>query len=298
MIEFLSYGDKLKRGIYHRHSRFKTVVNFVSSENRLISLVCPNIGPGPSNIEISADSIPGSPWVLTVADKGIYLDNLGIFPYDGFTKGIYKSHFSNYLGKTGESKNQAHPGTKIIKNIGCWEEHLLNRDPGLEGAGKSLLFLLKPEYEEYFKSGFDKAFCQRAKDAVTGIFSENYLEGVKKLKGIGCGLTPGGDDFISGLLVALNLVEWLEKTDLQSVMEAIHDTAVGTNLISNTFISQSRDGNLFHKFNTMIALIFSGREDKESIRQAAEQLAAVGETSGLDMSTGFLMGITRRNVWL
>jgi len=50
------------------------------------------------------------------------------------------------------------------------------------------------------------------------ILSGNILLGVGSIKGLGPGLTPAGDDFNSGLLIALNLVEkiclWICRNQL------------------------------------------------------------------------------------
>ena len=107
------------------------------------------------------------------------------------------------------------------------------------------------------------------------------------MKGCGLGLTPGGDDFIAGLLIGLYVLQKLNKQNLQPNMDAIFRAAQGDNIFSNTFLDLARRGLLFGRMKDLLLALISGGESP--VRKAAERLFAIGETSGADLATGFFM---------
>ena len=74
-------------------------------------------------------------------------------------------------------------------------------------AELSLAALLSNNRTKEFSTGFQKAFLQQMKTGTDLIFSGDVASGVKNLRGCGFGLTPSGDDFLSGLLFAIDFIE-------------------------------------------------------------------------------------------
>ena len=115
------------------------------------------------------------------------------------------------------------------------------------------------------------------------------LAGVSILKGIGRGLTPSGDDFISGLLFALNVRGLLGVQNVQSLIEEIFAAAKTDNPLSMAFMRSARDGRPFEKLKYMISSL-AGSDTKELVRRTLD-LLTVGATSGADIAVGLLIGL-------
>ena len=131
---------------------------------------------------------------------------------------------------------------------------------------------------------------RRIEEAVTAITHKDppgLLSGIRKLKGLGFGLTPSGDDYIAGLLAAFNLLESLDGIDRSGLRREIAAAARSGNLLSNSFITLAADGFLFAGFKELVGALL--QEDADDIRRATEKLVALGESSGSDMGVGFLL---------
>ncbi|MDP3684996.1 MAG: DUF2877 domain-containing protein, partial [Ignavibacteria bacterium] len=175
---------------------------------------------------------------------------------------------------------------KFWQNLDHFEKALIENS-----SGKSLTFLLDGSRKENFKSSYEIEFVRRFGSAIECFTSSNYLEGVKLIKGIGFGLTPSGDDFISGFLIALNLIQKTGRVDYSNLIVHIYEAAKGNNAFTNAFLLASKNGSLFEKFKNLIhSILYSGQNE---ILENTRTLISFGETSGADQGVGFLFGIKR-----
>ncbi len=277
-IEIVSIGDRIFPGEYTLHSRFRRVVNFTDGE-KLIALVTGEVGSGPVNI-VANDLDPG-----LIEELRIYPGTITIngepYPFD--RRLIFHSHPG-----TGPIDNQC-----LTRNLRTFEAALLELSPP-----GSLAFLIDRKREANFTSSFEKGFVERVKEGTQTIFSgtdritpdaKDIISGVKKIKGLGFGLTPSGDDFIAGLLVALNLIELIDGINRAKLREEIVKVSRSGNLLSNSFISLAGDGYLFEGFKDLLSALIEG--DKAGIRARTETLISLGSSSGSDMAIGFLLTI-------
>jgi hypothetical protein len=181
---------------------------------------------------------------------------------------------------------------------------------------QSLSFLLEKKETTLpsFVEGDFEGECRRIiKAGVDQILYGDIITGVRMIKGLGPGLTPSGDDFNSGLLIAMNLVNNIHdrinqplrfrktsevserrlfrKTSEVSIIDQVYNAAKGKNLFTNSFLSCASNGYLFYKFRELIsALQFSNVKE---IINSTELVLTTGETSGADQLTGFLIGMKR-----
>ena len=278
-IEIVSIGDRIFPGEYSLHSRFRRVVNFTEGE-RLVALVTEEVGSGPVNI-VAKGLDPGLIDDTLRIDPGTITINGGPYPFDRAK--ICHSH----LG-VGSIDDQ-----RLMENLGVFEDALLELSP--PGC---LAFLIDEKREANFTSSFEKGFIARIKEGTKSIVNptnqiapdaNSIVSGVKKIKGLGFGLTPSGDDFIAGLLVALNLMERLDGTDHTKIKREIVSVSRGGNIFSNSFISLAGDGYLFEGFKDLLSALIDG--DKTGIRARTENLLSLGASSGSDMAVGFLLTI-------
>jgi hypothetical protein len=110
--------------------------------------------------------------------------------------------------------------------------------------------------------------------------------------GVGAGLTPSGDDFVTGLLLVLNRwkdVLW-DRDDLdlinQSVVEAAYQK---TTTLSANLIELASFGEGDERILKAIDWIMAGNADESSI---VDDLVDWGSSSGVDILAGFTAAIT------
>ncbi len=262
-MEILSVGDDVKSGIYILHSTFEKVKNFVSSD-RLISVVSSQVGAGP-NLIISDYFLTRSFKQITVKDNKLFF---GEFEYD-FDNGIkYSSNL--HIQKID------YDFFRYVSEIPQRYSDLLDFD--------SLFFLLK---EKYFpKTVFQKNFFQYAYDNTRDLSIENISNVVAKMKGLGIGLTPSGDDFNAGIIYALHIIKIFIKKDLSDIIETCYQNSLGKNKISNTFLYYSYKNMYFSDFKN-----FLNNLGKYECEYYLQKLLSHGHTSGSDLLAGFILTI-------
>jgi hypothetical protein len=271
MIEIISYGDRLEKGNYKMHSRFNKAVNFISA-NTIASIVNEEIGAGPLNIVIRGSDLKDVR-SLTIDDKGFLL-NSSRFDFDDARRFDSRIEFVDI------------DIDKFEFNMYIFENCLLQYSSVM-----SLAFLLNEERRKNFRTSFERELVKRFEIGITKVFSSKLIEGIKMIKGAGFGFTPSGDDFLCGLLIALNIATRLFKLDLTEWINRIYNTARGNNPISNAFLRCAKEGLLFERFKKLVySILYFG---KKEIFECSQTLLSVGETSGADMGVGFLMGLKR-----
>lgn len=111
------------------------------------------------------------------------------------------------------------------------------------------------------------------------------------LAGLGPGLTPAGDDFIAGILLALALVrEQRLDPSLNAIATLLVETAAPrTHEISGAFLRAAYDGQVGERWHPLLAALTAG--DVARIVETVVPVLMTGETSGADMLAGFLVGI-------
>lgn len=116
------------------------------------------------------------------------------------------------------------------------------------------------------------------------------MEGVGLLKGVGFGLTPQGDDLISGTLVAIYVYGLMEQLSTESLRHEIYERARTSNEISNSFLYYASLGRVYEKFRDVLDAL---ARDSVRIHDAASRFQGIGETSGADVSTGFIVSMKK-----
>ncbi len=108
------------------------------------------------------------------------------------------------------------------------------------------------------------------------------------LAGLGPGLTPAGDDFLAGMLLALALVrEHHPDAELAELATLLLDTAAPrTHEISAAYLRSAHAGETSERWHPLLAALSTG--DLEAVRAAAGAVMEAGETSGADMLAGFI----------
>jgi hypothetical protein len=154
---------------------------------------------------------------------------------------------------------------------------------------KSLAFLLDGKRRKNFRSGFERAYAAQIQRGARLVFQGRLREGIGHLKGCGPGLTPGGDDFIAGVLIGLHVLQKLRGRDYRRRIDAVYRAARSSNVFSSTFLDLARRGWLFGRMKDLVSALVAG--SGAAVDKAAKALFTVGETSGADLATGFFMTV-------
>ena len=108
---------------------------------------------------------------------------------------------------------------------------------------------------------------------------------IAPLLGLGPGLTPSGDDYLGGLLVALSLVGRSGVRD--HLWQALHPLAIArTTAISRAHLAAAAEGLGSAALHAALGAILSGTTQRIAV--ACARLAGVGHTSGWDALAGAL----------
>lgn len=257
-------GDQLPQGVFKLHSSFDKVLNYYDHDH-LVSIVLPEVGA--SAVSMVVHEIPAEkPLKLIIESKQIIWGPLIINKKDC---PIYRS-------------------APEIKSLPVNIDELI--DLSLSTLSKSgLLFLIAQEKNQPSRI-IEQKFAQKMQEGVK-LFFVNPLKGAEKIKGLGFGLTPTGDDFLCGTLAALWLKNKLEKLKTENLIEEIYQISLGENLLVNSFLKQAKNGHFFAQFKAMAENL----NHQENFKIKAESLAEVGDSSGAAMLLGFLLTLKEFN---
>jgi len=157
------------------------------------------------------------------------------------------------------------------------------------GKTGSLLELLDPPSDE--PPPAQRVFLARARLGALALVQglakrslEMRLTGVKALAGLGGGLTPAGDDFIVGAMLAA----WagLYGEGAEALCPPIAEAAAPlTTTLSAAYLHAAARGECMAHWHSLLEAVL---RDQQDLRMEIGDLLAVGHTSGADALAGFL----------
>lgn len=266
MIQLSSIGDQIATGDYRRHSCFNRAANFVSGDS-LLSCVDDSIGPGPLNMVIEGISL-NSIRSVVIDDSEIWIDG----------ETLQARLTNKYCSKLIFEK-QVEP-EKLRRNIDFFGECL-----GHQSNPLSLAFLIDSAREQQFHTAFEIELANRFRVAARQFTGPDYIPGVEKLRGMGYGLTPAGDDFIAGGVSALYITQTIFQKDNSDKLSQIYYRARGENMLCNSFLMCCAGGHFPWRMNDLLKAVISGMND--DILSRTKRLLEIGATSGADWGVGY-----------
>lgn len=279
------HGDILEDGEYFLHSSFSTVINFHSkaSNNYLLSF-SRNLLKNPSSINVNHGFFN----LVCDAQKIIIEnDNLQIYRDDRLSSFYIGEKHKIYSSRINiETPIEDHLDQAIDKAIEILKSH---------SSSIGMLYLLDSSKEKYVHGRFNQALMENFKEAIELLYQKSDISSaIKKLKGVGHGLTPSGDDYILGLIAATFIIEKTIHKDLNKLRTSLFELAIGENKFSNTYLYFASNGN----FNELLKKFMEALITNSNIENTLNELINFGSTSGADIATGLLQGLQRRNSWL
>ncbi len=270
----VSHGDCLEPGTYLLHSTFRKAVNYYRAD-RLLSFVTPDVGGGPATIVLDDLAL-------------VRGDRFGITK-DAAVGGGALFRLSESTRYVSSLSPPASPPAGLEARIALLDSHVRRAS-----HPASLAFLLDGSRKQLAASPFEKALRARVEDGWRLFRDGRPEEGIHRLRGAGLGLTPSGDDFIAGLSGGLHLHCVLRQAEAGPLLNAIFRLASRENLIAWNFIRFSTQGRFPEKVKCLLQVLIEGPE--EEVPSRADQVLAMGETSGADFCTGLLCALKMKIV--
>ena len=238
----LSIGDRVRPGLYAVRARFARSALLLGEGDRALFVVDPSIGAGPLNLVVDAPRIAAAGETLAVSRRN---------------KAPRFDSAMPRLRRAGRAK--------LLRVL---ESALPRRAPP-----ESLVSLFFPAQR---LSRMQRARDARFHAALAQVASGRLKTGIRLIRGCGEGLTPSGDDFLCGWMLACRLRESpaLAKTILKH--------ALGRNPVSNAFLAVSAQG----RVNAAVQRLL---ESPASARVQA--VCAFGHSSGADLLCGIRYGL-------
>jgi hypothetical protein len=264
-IEAVSVGDGIdlneSRGVIH--TAFRNVIN-CKVDGSLVSIVTPAIGSGPNNIVVDSVDL----MFFTAPEQDIC--------------DLNSISFSNARVFDSRLVLEENDSSEFLSNLHFLEQIVID-----EASPLSCAFMLDERRAGFFRTSFETGTRDYLRQAYTGFLSGS-LEEVGRLKGAGFGLTPQGDDLISGSLIAIYAFGLMNQLPTEALRHEIYNRARTANEISNAFLLYASQGRVYEKFKDVLQAL---ARDRARIGAAASRFLAVGETSGADVLTGFIISM-------
>lgn len=251
---------------------FDYVCNLINEHGEVLSVVAPQIGNGPFNI--------------VVEDDNNFTEQLGLESL------VSTSRTQITLGDL----TIRMPDAKLWNPQPDWEVLHAKRDD----ITRQLSALPNIDYLKL--SGFDTPLDDHSgllnhqhlpitpisNSLISSLVNTNLassLKAAQQLAGLGIGLTPAGDDFIMGAILAAWI---LHPPDVASELaKEITDTVAPlTTSLSAALLKSAGRGEAGQVWHDLFDALISA--DKMVIQESVDQLLSVGHTSGADALTGFL----------
>lgn len=269
--KIISIGDRVFPGEYRIHSRFRRVVNFVRGE-RLVAVAAEEVGRGPVNIVVRGID-PEADDTLKIGAESI---RIGESSFSRAGVEVYDSRW--WPGKIDR--------TVFGANLIRFERFILEAAPA-----ESLAFLLHPDGGRSDDRGFAAGMREAIAEAARFLFRSrgDLIAGCEQLKGLGYGLTPGGDDLIAGLLTALAVLDRLDGVDRSGLRKEMVAASRTGNLLAGSFIAQAAEGRFFERLKNLLDALAA--DDHAVLIQRSRELVSFGASSGSDLAAGLLLGL-------
>jgi hypothetical protein len=241
-MKILSMGDCIRPGAYAVRARFARSVLLLDEAGRALFVVDRSIGEGPLNLVVR------DPNAFVVGDA---LEISGDVQAPRFESALPRGDVSK-LRRTLETALPRH------------------------APPDSLVSLFVPVKKQ---SGFQLSRDALFQKAFAHFDAGRLAAGVRLIRGCGAGLTPAGDDFLCGWMLACRLKHHTARA------RQILKNARGKNPVSNAFLEMSAQGRVNIAVQRLLQAPSSARVKK---------VCDFGHSSGADLLCGLLYGLTAK----
>jgi hypothetical protein len=257
----------------HVLASFEHVCDLVTDSGEVVALVWGGIGNGPLNVVLAQ-----GPGVRLPAGAGFAICDDG----DGATCLVL------------ESLAHGSPIVIALASAIPWNpqpdwDHLRARKPQVVAGAEVIAAILTEAGWALARCGLPEAVCEQA--------ARGQADAVRALVGLGPGLTPAGDDWLAGWLLAQHLVgedlrgfgPTVGWHNLEGLIVAI--TADRTTTLSRALLACAAAGEADAACHALLATLAEVPMTNLPIYQSTKVILSHGATSGAAMLTGFCAGV-------
>ena len=262
----------------HVLSSFERACNLIDEQGRFISIVDNTAGNGPFAMVLmespgSLERIISVGDSVTVGENSLTIDTTTI-DFSGATVWCPRLDWDRAKDCTYD----------FFKNV-C----VLNMIVQYRASQNSLSSML-------FSTSHNTDFvCAKVADSAQQLFrgilnanTQSVQAGASGMAGLGVGLTPAGDDFLMGVIYALWAIS--DSEDAISWSRTIVDAASPrTTMLSAAMLQEASNGRATEHWHVLVDVL--GKGDTMAMDRACMGILSVGNTSGADALTGFLLSI-------
>lgn len=261
---------------------FNRAFNLVNENGDFLSVLAPDTGNAPFAILLAdapdrlQDSV-GKDAIVSIRKNSLVVNNLTI---DFSQSSLWHPRPDWDAMKAGKAM--------IVDGTGVLLLLLREQAPTYSLAS---LITMAPSINEIVDSNMLAVTSDAVRQFCIGLANRdpnNMLTGAQALAGLGLGLTPAGDDFLLGALHALWAISEPEQAARISEM-IVSVAAPRTTHLSAAWMRAAARGEASERWHKMLGALYTGAIT--TIERAAQDVMAIGNTSGTDALTGFVMAM-------
>jgi hypothetical protein len=267
------------------HSQYRGALN-LTTKGGMVSVVPANVGRGPMNIILKEERFRRSPALvqgtrLSLSEAGVDLEG---FIVDYRDAPVYGP--GPRFGRSPAGANRI--GEYIAAAWG-----VLEASGNLGGMG-GIALKVRGKWAPENVGSASRTAVEPTEGVLAALQSfdvDALASSALGLIGLGPGLTPAGDDFLSGMMitVALAAKNGLWREDAVDLLSVIPRSAKGrTTTLSQEYLGLAARGMGGERVRAAVESIFTGRGAE--VRPRCLDLVEVGATSGTDLLAGALLG--------
>jgi hypothetical protein len=250
-----------------------------TAEGELYALVLPEVGNSPNSVvvvlppggnflscgfvekkqfmAIGSNTLVVDDWVFDLSEAGLWaVEDL----HDGLSRGKMRENF-----------------------------FILKRQMAGKGYPEGLGGLLADRNPDVYLVKAAAKVLPQLYEAIRSLDQVGVYRSAQSLVGLGPGLTPSGDDFLSGFMLSLFWGTRALAIDMKGILqcnqEIVRAAKGRTNLISYTQLLYAAKGQGAEHIYRLIKALYYG-ENGEELKEAINQVLKLGSTSGSDVIAG------------
>ena len=258
---------------------FENSCNLINDDSEIFSLVGPLIRNGPFSAVLFNDDFSSAIDQSDLVETNNLIVHVGILSFDA-SKAI---DWDSTLDWTPLHAKK----TRLLTSTEIIEDLIKRYAPAMSFA--EIALAIPKKYQPA-----DPIF-QKAETAIfelnNGLKIGNIMamrNAAKSLAGLGSGLTPAGDDYLVGTMMAL--YAWEKGTKAQELSSILAEESIPlTNSISAAWLKASQMGEAGQSWHDLISAI--ANDHRELLAEAVMRILPTGHTSGADALGAFIATI-------
>ena len=265
---------------------FEHACDLVTPDGRIVALVTPTVGDGPFNIVVAENAAGIFAPVEQGTTAGLHRGHLRIGPLDvALDRAVVwepRPDWPALRDRRPLAEARLPDLSRIALQLAPAGSLLATASAGRDEPGHPAA-AWRGQLPMLVSSAARRA--ARALRAGWNGDPDQLEAGARQLAGLGSGLTPAGDDFLTGVM----LWAWLAHPHPSSFCHLLAETAAPrTTILSAALLRAAAAGQCSAPWHRLLIVLGDGAASAPELEPAARDVLAHGATSGADTLAGFL----------